>query len=80
MPLFFYDDKVVNPDECRLCGKVMSKYETNYQGMPFTVRLCWRDSAFDIDPPELNELTFKIMTNPANILDLIKKKVLVPVK
>jgi len=68
------------PKVCPVCKKDWLNYSIadNY-GIEHRVVLCWRDSAFDIEP-EGTELAATLQLNPVLILDLYKMKQLKPVK
>ncbi len=65
---------------CPTCGKSLSVYGVNFVGKIYHVRLCWKDGFFNITPDDMNEFTFMILENPMIILDMIKEKILKPVK
>lgn len=67
-----------DPEICPTCNKKMSKYELkDKQNHVHTVRLCWRDSAFNVFPP-MTEFFMMVHMQPNLILDLIKNKNLIP--
>lgn len=74
------EKKKERPKTCPVCKKNWLHYEIsdNYK-VKHTVRLCWRDSAFDIWPED-TELAVTLDLNPILILDLYKMKQLKPVK
>lgn len=83
MVIFFIEHnkkKKKRPKVCPVCKKSWLDYEINDNyGVKHEVRLCWRDSAFDIWPED-TELASTLVLNPILILDLYKMKQLKPVK
>ena len=82
MVIFFVERKKSKerPAKCPVCKKNWLDYELyDNDGVRHDVKLCWRDSAFDIYPDE-TELATTLQLNPILILDLYKMKQLKPVK
>ena len=78
MDICYVETDKGNPDSCPTCKKKMSKYELKDRAnQVHTVRLCWRDSAFNVFPP-MTEFYMMVHINPSLILDLIKNKNLKP--
>ena len=70
----------VKANFCPTCGKNLSVYGVLFNGTKYQVKLCWKDGFFNITPDDMNEFTFMILENPMLILDMIKEKILKPVK
>jgi len=80
MVIFFFEKEKEAPKVCPMCKKDWLNYElTDQIGLKHKIKLCWRDSAFDISPAN-TETALLLQMNPILILDLLKMKQLKPVE